>query len=147
MTRLFTAALLATGLLISSPSWADPVQDSAPPADTSAITVLFKTGSTAFAPDAVEAAVLDSAKYASMITVYGRTSTPTPSAKDASLALARAVSARQYLVTHGVSPLKIMLNYASAVDYAVPNNTRDGQALNQRVDIELFFVPDAAGNP
>ena len=40
-----------------------------------------------------------------------------------------------------MSPLKIMVNYVSAADYIEDNNTVTGRLANQRVDIELIFVP------
>ncbi len=76
-----------------------------------------------------------------MVTISGRTSTNKASAKDEALALARAVSARAWLVARGVSPLKIMINYVSAADYAADNSTPEGRYINQRVDVELFYVP------
>ena len=76
-----------------------------------------------------------------MIYVSGRTSTPRPSPADEALALRRALSARQYLIARGVSPLKIMVNFASATDFVADNSTPEGQYQNQRVDIELVYVP------
>jgi len=55
--------------------------------------------------------------------------------------LARAVSARDYLVAQGVSPLKIMINYVSAADFVADNGTPEGRYLNQRVDIQMIYVP------
>lgn len=76
-----------------------------------------------------------------MVIVSGRTSTQRPSEKDESLALARAVASRDYLIKRGVSPLKIMVNYASAADFVADNGTPEGRYLNQRVDIEMIYVP------
>jgi len=63
------------------------------------------------------------------------------SARDEILALKRALSARKYLVDRGVSPLKIMVNFASAADYVTENITPEGRYQNQRVEIELIYVP------
>lgn len=60
---------------------------------------------------------------------------------DEALALRRALSARQYLIARGVSPLKIMVNFASATDFVADNSTPEGRYQNQRVDIELVYVP------
>ena len=87
------------------------------------------------------AAVLADARAASMIYVNGRTSTNRPSARDEILALKRALSARKYLVDRGVSPLKVMVNFASAADYVTENITPEGRYQNQRVEIELVYVP------
>ena len=78
---------------------------------------------------------------ASMIYITGRTSPNRPSARDEALALKRALSARKYLVDRGVSPLKVMVNFASAADYITENITPEGRYQNQRVEIELVYVP------
>ncbi len=53
----------------------------------------------------------------------------------------RALSARQYLIARGVSPLKIMVHFASASDFVADNSTPEGRHQNQRVDIEVIYVP------
>ncbi|WP_242468398.1 OmpA family protein [Burkholderia plantarii] len=60
---------------------------------------------------------------------------------DEALALRRALSARSYLVARGVSPLKIMVNFASAADFVADNSTAEGRRENQRVDIEVVYIP------
>lgn len=105
------------------------------------VSVLFADNSTAFRPTPEQAEMLADAKDAAMVTINGRTSTNKPSQRDEGLALARAVAARAWLVERGVSPLKIMLNYASATDYAADNTTTEGRKLNQRVEVEVFFIP------
>lgn len=105
------------------------------------VAVLFADNSTAFRPTPEQAEILVDAKNAAMVTINGRTSTTKASQRDETLALARAVSARAWLVEKGVSPLKIMINYASATDYAADNTTLEGRKLNQRVEVEVFFIP------
>lgn len=105
------------------------------------VSVLFADNSTAFRPTPEQAEMLVDAKDAAMVTINGRTSTNKASLRDEALALARAVSARAWLVERGVSPLKIMINYASATDYAADNTTLEGRKLNQRVEVEVFFIP------
>lgn len=106
-----------------------------------AVSVSFPDSSTTFRPDASTAELLAEAKGAAMIYVSGRTSTLRPSAADEALALRRALSARQYLVARGVSPLKIMVNFASASDFVADNSTPEGRYQNQRVDIEIVYIP------
>jgi len=106
-----------------------------------AVSVSFPDSSTTFQPDAATAELLADARNAAMIYVSGRTSTLRPSARDEALALRRALAARSYLVARGVSPLKIMVNFASATDFVADNSTPEGRYLNQRVDIELVYVP------
>lgn len=105
------------------------------------IRVTFPYASTTFQPSAEVTKMLFDAKNASIIYVSGRTSTHSPSARDEALAFARAAAARKYLIDHGVSPLKIMLNYASATDFIVDNSTPEGMLENQRVDIEMIYIP------
>lgn len=57
------------------------------------------------------------------------------------LALRRALSARSYLVARGVSPLKIMVNFASAADFVADNSTAEGRRENQRVEIGVVYIP------
>ncbi len=105
------------------------------------VRVAYPYASTRFQPDEDAAEILADAKDATLIYVSGRTSTNRSSARDEALAFARAAAARKYLVDRGVSPLKIMVNYASAADFVADNSTPEGQKENQRVDIELVFVP------
>ena len=106
-----------------------------------AVSVSFPDSSTTFRPDASTAELLAEAKGATIIYVSGRTSTLRPSAADEALALRRALSARSYLVARGVSPLKIMVNFASAADFVADNSTAEGRRENQRVDIEVVYIP------
>lgn len=124
----FTGSALAT-----SNDYREPV--------SSSVSVSFANSSTTFQPGPTNAVLLEAAREASMITINGRTSTIRPSKRDERLALARAVSARDYLVSHGVSPLKIMINYVSAGDFVADNGTPEGRYLNQRVDIQMIYVP------
>jgi outer membrane protein OmpA-like peptidoglycan-associated protein len=119
-----------------------PVLDPAFDTPTSTIVaVSFPDSGTVFRPTAEQVELLADVQNASMITINGRTSTNTPSMKDETLALARAVSARSWLVRHGVSPLKIMINYVSAADFIADNSTPEGRYENQRVEIETIYVP------
>jgi outer membrane protein OmpA-like peptidoglycan-associated protein len=108
---------------------------------SSRFAVSFADSSTSFRPDPDTMAALADAKDAAAVYINGRTSTNQPSARDEALALQRALSARSYLIARGVSPLKIMVNFASAADYATENMTPQGRYQNQRVDIELVYVP------
>lgn len=76
------------------------------PVSTTKVTVNFPHKSTTFVPDPESAAALADAWDASLVTISGRTSNTIPTASDEAVALARAVSARSYLIARGVSPLK-----------------------------------------
>lgn len=102
--------------------------------------VPFANGSARFTPNMEGIALLASAPAAALVTIRGRTSTAKPTAKDEALALARATSARAYLIERGVSPLKITLNYVSAADFVADNSTVAGRELNQRVEIDIIHL-------
>lgn len=108
---------------------------------SSAVVVSFADNSSAFRPNMEQAELLVDAKQAALISIRGRTSTNKPTAKDEVLAMARALSARTYLIARGVSPLKISVNFASAADFIADNSTPEGRHENQRVEVELVFVP------
>lgn len=104
------------------------------------VAIQFDNRSSTFRPSPNEESILADAANAALVTVRGRTSTPTPSTKDEALSLSRALSARKYLIDHGVSPLKISINFASAADFIADNSTLEGRMTNQRVEIELVYV-------
>lgn len=107
---------------------------------TTGVSVLFSSGSYQFTPNNDVRMILGNLRSAAMITVNGRTSGASSAEKNEKLALARAIAARNWLVTQGVSPEKVMINFASGVDFIAPNSTPEGQLLNQRVDIEATYV-------
>ncbi|MFB6404363.1 OmpA family protein [Pseudomonas putida] len=107
----------------------------------SGVSVSFPDSSATFQPTPEALELLADARNAAIIYISGRTSTLRPSAADEALALRRALSARSYLVARGVSPLKIMVNFASAADFVADNSTAEGRRENQRVDIEVVYIP------
>lgn len=108
---------------------------------SSTLTVTFSDSVTKFDPPPESKLRLEQASEAVLIYISGRTSTRKPSPKDEALAFKRAASARAYLIDNGISPLKIMLNYVSAADYIAENDTPWGRQNNQRVEIEMIFLP------
>ena len=110
------------------------------PPVSATVVIVFPENSSTFKPNDVETERLAEARTAALVTIRGRTGAGTPTAKDETLALARAIAARNWLVNHGVSPLKIVVNYASAADYAADNSTPEGRRENQRVEVELVYV-------
>lgn len=136
---LFIASLLASITFAQSAMAQEPADTFGTPI-SSAVVVSFADSSSTFRPNTEQAAHLSDAKQAALVTLRGRTSTNTPSARDEALALARAISARSYLVARGVSPLKIAVNFASAADFVANNLTPEGRRENQRVEVELVYV-------
>jgi outer membrane protein OmpA-like peptidoglycan-associated protein len=136
---LFIASLLASITFAQSAMAQEPADTFRTPI-SSAVVVSFTDSSSSFRPNTEQAAHLSDAKQAALVTIRGRTSTNTPSARDEALALARALSARSYLVARGVSPLKIAINFASAADFVSDNSTPEGRHENQRVEVELVYI-------
>lgn len=104
------------------------------------VIVLFPDSSATFKPNAEQIDLLADAKGAALVTIRGRTSTTMPTKKDESLALNRALSARSYLVARGVSPLKIVVNFASAAEFVSNNSMPEGRHKNHCVEVELIYV-------
>ena len=129
------SVLLLAGQLASS----QPGEYQGAPVSTT-VFVSFANGSTSFRPAPASAETLLNARDAAMVTIRGRTSTNMPTGRDEALALARAAAARTYLIQQGVSPLKIMVNYASAADFIADNTTAAGRQQNQRVEIDIIHV-------
>ena len=141
MRKAFFLAFSLASMIFAQGAMATDYGSAAGTPISSMVMVSFPDSSTTFQPPVDVAAVLDDARTASMIYINGRTSTNWPSARDEALALKRALSARKYLVDRGVSPLKVMVNFASAADYVTENITPEGRYQNQRVEIELVYVP------
>ncbi len=103
------------------------------------VKVSFPTGGTAFKPSPKVAEVLiASGKAADSINVHGRTDARVAGPADARIALARAMAARKFLVDHGVSPEKIKVFSQADGSFAAPNVTKEGRAINRRVEIEFI---------
>ena len=141
MRKAFFLAFSLASMIFAQGAMATDYGSAAGTPISSMVMVSFPDSSTTFQPPVDVAAVLDDARTASMIYINGRTSTNRPSARDEALALKRALSARKYLVDRGVSPLKVMVNFASAADFVADNSTAEGRRENQRVDIEVVYIP------
>lgn len=145
LTRLLIATVLGLVAFASQASDLNPeASGNSGRLYSAAVLVPFATSSASFRPDAGAQELLAMAPAAVAIYVRGRTSTTKGSAKDERLAAMRALAARAYLVAHGVSPLKVNVNFASAADYIVDNTTAEGQRKNQRVEIEMVFMGEQA---
>jgi outer membrane protein OmpA-like peptidoglycan-associated protein len=143
MRKFFPLAFILAVLPLSQATFAAEVADSSSSFGmpiSAAVIVSFQDSSAVFKPDADQATRLADANGAALVTIRGRTSTNRPSAKDESLALSRALSARSYLIARGVSPLKVVINFASAADFVSDNSTPEGRRENQRVEVEMVFV-------
>jgi len=84
------------------------------------------------------AELIDQAKYAQWILIRGRTDGATHSKGDEDVALHRAINTRNALVSHGIDPARIRIDYLSGGDYLADNTTPEGRRQNRRVEIELW---------
>jgi len=113
----------------------------APRAPTShIISVYFPYNQAIFQPTTEQAANLLALLNGNIqhIQVRGRTDGNSPNAADESIALQRAIAAKNWLIEQGVPALKVSVNYVSAGDYIASNHVETGRARNRRVDIEIF---------
>lgn len=102
------------------------------------VQVSFPTGSAAFKPSADVAKVLiGSAKAADRVNVHGHTDARVAGSMDAKIALGRALAARKFLVENGVQADKIKVFSRADGDFVAPNTTKEGRALNRRVEVEF----------
>ena len=107
---------------------------------TAIIHVNFAPGQTAFKPgEAVKRVLASAAKLADHVILHGRTDARVAGPHDAGIALGRALSARKYLVENGVEADKITVNSRADGDFVAPGGTKEGRALNRRVEIELLL--------
>ena len=114
------------------------IEPTPPLAASQTISVYFPFNGTKFNPTVDQArALLPLLKNARRVIVRGRTDGQRPSPPDEQVALNRALSAKQFLVTLGVSPAVISVNYLSAGDYLADNDLSVGRSKNRRVDIEI----------
>lgn len=105
---------------------------------TETIRVSFRNNSDVFEPTPeMRDLIINSAKRASLVSVRGYTDSPIPNPSAAALAKSRAISARNFLMTHGVSAQKISLGFEPAGKFVANNKTKDGKEANRRVEIKI----------
>ena len=76
-------------------------------------------------------------RAANRLYLHGHTDAFVASEAGTELAIRRAVAVRNVLVSLDVEPERIRLFYRGAGNFVVNNSTREGKALNRRVEIEL----------
>jgi len=102
-------------------------------------TLRFGFGSSKVAvPAESTATLLTEARQAPLVLLRGRTDGATDSPADSRIARARAEAVRTYLVNAGVDAARIRTTYQPSGDHAADNASAAGQALNRRVEIELY---------
>lgn len=123
----------------------DEIETRLKTASTATLRVSFPTAGTVFKLGARQATILiNAAKWAERIKVSGYTDSPIASPMDAKVALGRALAARNFLVKNGVSSDKITISSQPEGAFVAPNITKEGRALNRRVEIEVMNARIAA---
>lgn len=117
-----------------------PVDKQAPvkkeQAEQTTIIVRFADNSGQFQPTpADQMALRDLTRTASLLTVTGYTDSYVPNTHARTLANLRAYAAKDYLVSGGVNAAKITVKAIPAGGFIADNRTKEGKAVNRRVEI------------
>lgn len=120
----------------------DVIEKQIADASTSAMRVKFDLNSTKFTPDATTASqLLRTAQTSTKITIYGHADNTGTPAQNSIVAMARAVSARNYLILKGIQSSRISVVSRGATEPIADNSTADGRARNRRVEVEFSSKP------
>lgn len=112
------------------------------------VTVRFAFGSTHvdLSPDA-EKDLLAAARSAPLVMLRGRTDGTSDTPAESRIARERAAAVRDYLVAAGVDASRIRTTYQPSGDHVAENVSAGGQALNRRVEIEIYRALPIALDP
>lgn len=98
----------------------------------------YKSGESAFKPEnTMGKVIVDMAQISKSVSVHGRTDSPHYTNSNRKVAIQRAISVRNYLVSHGVDKNKIRVVALASGDFIAPDNTEKGRSLNRRVEIDF----------
>jgi outer membrane protein OmpA-like peptidoglycan-associated protein len=142
-----TAATLAS-IAARQQALAD-LQPTEPPAAQGNVvfTIRFGYGSTRVdIPSDAEKALIAQARSAALVMLRGRTDGTTDSLAESRIARERANAVRDYLVAAGIDASRIRATYQPMGDHVADNAGASGQALNRRVEIELYRAQPVALN-
>ena len=84
--------------------------------------------------------VVDAARAAAYVVVKGRTDGVMETPGESTIALRRMKAMYDVLLTGGVDPHRIALQYQPVGDRIADNNTDEGRAANRRAEVELYPV-------
>jgi outer membrane protein OmpA-like peptidoglycan-associated protein len=84
--------------------------------------------------------MIEAAKKAAVVVLKGRTDGKAENMAESHIARNRAAAVLSILVKAGVAPGKIRTQYQPVGDHIADNTTAAGQAVNRRVEIELYPV-------
>jgi outer membrane protein OmpA-like peptidoglycan-associated protein len=109
-------------------------------------TVHFAFGSTALKMAAPEAAqLIEHARGAALVMLRGRTDGTADRPAESRIARDRTAAVRDYLLQSGVEATRIRSTWQPTGDHAADNDSKHGQSLNRRVEIELYhWAPQMA---
>lgn len=111
------------------------------------IRIGFAPNSVKFTPDYSAAQqLLKAAQTAVKITIYGHADNTGTYEGNTAVAMARALSARNYLQAKGVPAAKIRTISRGASEPIADNNTAEGRTANRRVEVELNSRPALAAS-
>ncbi|NCT81653.1 MAG: OmpA family protein [Comamonadaceae bacterium] len=117
-----------------------------PPTQGNAVfTVRFDFGSTRvdIATDTAQVLIAE-ARSAPLVMLRGRTDGVADTLAESRIARERANAVRAFLVAAGINASRIRATYQPAGDHTADNDSSDGQALNRRVEIEIYRAAPVA---
>jgi outer membrane protein OmpA-like peptidoglycan-associated protein len=102
------------------------------------VVIRFEDNSSAVAlDDELLRALGEAAQAANRVVLRGRTDATVATPTAGQLALRRALTVKEILVTEGVNPGRIRVFYRAAGDFEADDRLPEGRAANRRVEIEL----------
>lgn len=109
------------------------------------VTISFDFGSTRVDIAAGRAQTLIAeARSAPLVMLRGRTDGAVDTLAESRIARERANAVRDFLVAAGVDASRIRATYQPAGDHVAANDSSSGQALNRRVEIEIYRAAPVA---
>lgn len=106
------------------------------PSQPSVVIVAFQNNSRKFNPQKDQRNQLESlSRKSETISIRGFTDSDSPSSGSIALAKARAEAAKVYLVSMGVAPAKIAVDFDGSGSFIADNRSAAGRAANRRVEI------------
>lgn len=122
-----------------------PVPPTKPAQSNSIYTVRFAYGSSRvdIPADAAQQLVAE-ARSAPLVMLRGRTDGQTDTLAESRIARDRANAVRDYLVAAGIDTARIRATHQPTGDRVADNGSSSGQALNRRVEVEIYRAAPVA---
>lgn len=144
-TAATLASISARQQALLSLQAADGPRQAKPAQGNSVYSVRFAYGSSRVEvpADAAQRLVAE-AKSAPLVMLRGRTDGLTDTPAEIRIARDRANAVRDYLVAAGIDAARIRATYQPTGDPVADNGSSSGQALNRRVEVEIYRVAPVA---